>query len=150
MDYQIKYKDDRGFSLVEILVVIGIFSILATISVSTYTNFKAHNSLEVTSNGLVEALRFAQLNSQAVNGDSKWGVKILENEMIIFKGSTYDSREISADQNIALVSGVVPSGLSEIIFEKVSGKTSTTGTIILTNNSGEKNILINEKGTITY
>lgn len=152
MNSQIRYKNNyyQGFSLIEFLVVIGIFTVFATISVSTYVNFKMHNNLAIATNELAQALRYAQSNSQLVNSDSRWGVKVLADEIIIFKGDDYNSRDVSADQNIDIPIGINTSGLSEIIFEKLSGQTINTGTIVLTNNTEIKNVLINEKGTITY
>lgn len=145
MDYQIKYKN-KGFSLIELLVVVAIFAILAVVSDSVYVNLKSSSNLKIATTSVVQAIRHAQINSQAVKEDSKWGIEILSNEVIIFKNNYVYPGSLSLD----LPKGIVPSGISEIIFEKMSGSTTTTGTITLTNSSGVKNILINEKGTITY
>jgi prepilin-type N-terminal cleavage/methylation domain-containing protein len=148
MDYQIKYN--KGLTLIELLVVIAIFSILVSVSFTVYTNFNARNNLETATDGLVEALRFAQSNAEAVNGDAKWGVGILADKFVVFKGSTYVGRDASFDQALDFSRTIVPSGLLEIVFEKMTGETLTVGTTTLTNTSGTKNININVKGTITY
>lgn len=152
MDLQIKStkKQFRGFSLVEIAVVIGIIGLLATISASVYSNFKAHENLEIATTGAVEAVRYAQANSQAGKGDSSWGVKILPSSIIIFKGASYAGRDAAADQSLDFSGGIAPGGLSEIVFAKMMGSTANIGTITLTNSYGVKNISINEKGTIIY
>jgi hypothetical protein len=98
----------------------------------------------------VEAIRHAQSNAQIGKGDSSWGVKILSDSVIIFKGSSYVSRDTSADQSLNFSGGVVASGIDEIVFTKVTGSTINTGTVTLTNSYGTKNIQINEKGTLTY
>ncbi len=143
-------KLSQGFSLVEIIIVIGIIALLGGISTSVYNSFKAHENLEIATTGVVEAIRHAQGNSQVGKGDSVWGVKILSDSVLIFKGSSYTSRDSSADQLLHFSGGVVASGLSEIVFAKLVGSTSDIGTIILTNSYGTKNIYINEKGTLTY
>lgn len=152
MDLQIKSakKLTLGFSLLEVIVVIGIVGLLATISTSVYSSFKAHENIEIATTSVVEAIRYAQSNSQAGKGDSSWGVEIIPTSVIIFKGTSYSSRDVSADQSLDFSSGVVASGLSEIIFSKITGTTVNTGTVVLTNSYGTKNILINEKGTLTY
>jgi prepilin-type N-terminal cleavage/methylation domain-containing protein len=158
MDYLIKYKykykcknksNKKGFSLVELLVVIGIFSILILVSNSAYVNFKASSNLKIGTNNLVESLRYAQVNSQAVKNDSPWGVEILSNQVVIFKGAGYLTRDIAADQILKFPQGIVASGSSEFVFQKLIGST-TGGTVVLTNNAGAKNIIVNAKGTITY
>ena len=154
MDYQIKYlsreNKEWGFTLVELIVVIGIALLFFSISTSSFNSFKAHSNLEIAMGGTVEAIRLAQSSAQSGKGDSKWGVKILTNKVIIFEGNTYNERDNYYDQFLTFSGGINASGLSEIVFEKVSGTTINTGTIILTNNGEIKNIAINAKGTITY
>jgi len=148
MVYQIKYKN-KGFSIIELLLVIAIFSILVAISNSAYVNFKASSNLKIATTNFVQAVRYAQSNSEVNKNDSKWGVKLLSNQIVIFKGNNYVNREVVFDQLLDLPKGVSPNGIDEFVFEKMTGST-TEGITILTNNSGVKNILINEKGTITY
>jgi prepilin-type N-terminal cleavage/methylation domain-containing protein len=143
-------KYSGGFTLLEIVVVIGIIGIVLSISTSVYSSFKAHENLEIATTGVVEAVRHAQANAQSGRGDSSWGVEMLLNSAVIFKGTSYAGRDISADQLLDFSGGVVASGLSEIIFTKVAGSTINTGTITLTNSYGTNNILINEKGVLTY
>jgi prepilin-type N-terminal cleavage/methylation domain-containing protein len=157
MDYLIKYnkksfykKISRGFSLLELLIVISIFSIFASMTTSTYYNMRSHTSLELDTSSLVEALRFAQSSSQSGKGDSKWGVKIFPNQFVIFKGDTYAGRVLGFDDAYNLSGGVNVSGVSEVVFEKVTGGTTVVGTVTLTNASDSNNIIINEKGTINY
>lgn len=152
MAYPIKSKNfsKRGFSILELLIVISIFIILFSISTSVYNNFKRHSNLEIATSAVVEALRFAQSNAQSGKDDSKWSVEILPDKIVIFKGNNYLSRNVSFDEPFIFTSGISASGLTEIIFEKLTGTTSTIGTVILTNGAESKNININEKGTITY
>ena len=151
MDYQTKFnKRLNGFSLVELIVVLGIFFLILGISTSVYSSFKSHNNLEITTSGIVEAIRFAQSSSQSGKGDSKWGVEVLPNEVVIFKGDSYLSRDILFNESLNFAGGISASGLSEIVFEKITGTTFNTGTIILSNGSEIKSINVNEKGTVTY
>lgn len=143
---QAKYN---GFTLVEIVLVLGIFAILSTVSFSTYTQFRGRENLETATMSIVEALRHAQANAQSGKADSVWGVSI-GSTVTLFKGTSFSGRDISYDQVVGLSSGVSVSGLSEITFAKVTGSPMTTGTTTLSNSFGSKNIYTNAKGTLTY
>lgn len=151
MAYQIKYNNPpKGFSLIELLIVIGIFTVLFSVSSSVYNNFKSHSNLEVATNSVVEGIRFAQSSAQSGKSDSKWGIEILTNKIVVFKGNTYASRDSAFYEIFNFGGGISASGLGEIVFEKVLGTTTTIGTITLTNGPESKNIVINAKGTVTY
>ena len=155
MDYQNSSRGQRGlpaqagFSIVELLVVIGIFVLFAIVSDSLYGTFKSHSSLEIATSSLVEAARHAQSNAQFSKADASWGIEISPNTLVIFKGQTYAARDTGSDQSLSFPAGVSASGASEFVFAKVSGLTSV-GTTTLTNTYGSKDIFINAKGTITY
>lgn len=151
MDYQVKFKKQQGgFSLLEILIVAGIVALVISISDSVYSNFRSHNNLELATYSVVEGARHAQENSVKVKEDSSWGVEILSDQIVVFKGNSYGSRDSSFDLALMFPRGVTATGLSEIVFEKVTGVTGDTGTTTLTGTDSTREIYINEKGTITY
>lgn len=153
MDYQTRYNKKsfyRGFSLLELIIVISIFSIFAGMTTTTYYSMKSHTNLELATGSLVEAVRFAQSSAQSGKGDSKWGVKTLTDKIVIFKGNDYTSRDTAFDSTFDFSGGVIVSGLSEVVFEKITGSTLTVGTMSLAGTSENRNIVINEKGTINY
>ena len=155
MIFQVKYKnikrklalsgrsESKGFSLIEFLIVLAIIGIFVTISTSVYYNFQTENNLTLAVNNTVEALRYVQKKSEIGSSDAVWGVRINTNNIEILKNS-------SVEETKSLPKGVTVTGLSEINFNKLTGKTSNTGIIIFTNNFGVKNININSNGTISY
>ena len=159
MVYQIKYKNfnkkavsltSSGFSLMELIIVIGILSLFLAVSSSGFSIFKSHSNLEITTNGVVEAIRLAESSAQSGKGDSKWGVEILSNQVVIFKGDTYASRNASFDEFFNFPGGISASGLAEIVFEKITGKTANVGDISILNSYGEQKLTINSYGIINY
>ena len=143
-------KFTTGFTLIELIIVLGIFAIFFALSESVYVNLKASSNLKIGTMSLVQSIRYAQNNADATKNDSKWGVEILSNQMVVFKGNSYATRDVSADQLLDFPKGITASGISEIVFEKMTGFTNNTGTVTLTNNAGVNNIIINGKGTLTY
>jgi len=152
MDYQNKLarKLSQGFTLIELLIVISITIFILGLSTSTYTNFKSHSNLEITTNGVVEAIRLASSRAQVGRGDSKWGVKVNEREVVIFRGNSYSGRDPSFNESLAFPSGISSSGISEVVFEKLSGATSNTGDIFISNNIEEQKLTINSYGVVSY
>jgi prepilin-type N-terminal cleavage/methylation domain-containing protein len=153
MVYQTKFKKQiHGFSLIEMIIVVGIFSLISLISSSIYTSFKSQGNINIAAYTIVEGLRHAQSNAEKAKGDSRWGVEILSDKIVVFKGDDYNSRDTGSDEFLNFPNGISASGLSEVVFEKITGITSNTGTTTLTktNSTSTKDIYINEKGTITY
>lgn len=150
MTNNIFLKKIRGFSLVEVLLVIAVISVLAGISGTGYFYFKKNNAFNLTVERVANSLRNARLKSQATEGDSAWGVEVQTNKIIIFKGSDFANRDQSFDEASA-ISGIANiSGLSRIVFSKMYGIPQSAGTLILESDSGNKTIEINEKGFIKY
>jgi prepilin-type N-terminal cleavage/methylation domain-containing protein len=149
MDYRARSNQD-GFTIVELIVVLGIFALFAGLSSAAYTSTASQSNLEVAALSTVEAVRHAQSNAREVQGDAPWGVRILSNRVVVYRGESYASRDTGFDEEFALPRGVTVGGLPEIAFQKVTGVTGDTGTVTLENKQGTKNISINEKGTLTY
>ncbi|EKE15716.1 MAG: hypothetical protein ACD_11C00108G0010 [uncultured bacterium] len=148
---KLSQKNKKGFTLVEILLVIGIISLISGISIPVYQSFQTKNNLDVAVDNAVQALRRAQMLSQAVNGDSNWGVKFQSGSMVLFKGASYATRDANYDEIFDLPTTIVASNLTEIVFAKFTGFPTATGTTTLTTiNNDSDQIIINEKGTLTY
>lgn len=142
-------RGSHGFTLVEMLLSMGIITLLAGISLPIYISFETRNDLEVTSQSIVEMLRRAQTYARSVNGDSQWGVSVQSGTATLFKGATYATRDATYDETNT--SGLSSSGLSEIAFTKFDATPSTTGTITLTASNNEtRTITINAKGMVSY
>lgn len=135
----------------EIIIVIAIITIIIGVSTTVYSNFRSSYNLDFSVSGIIQAARLAQANAQKIRGDSAWGIEIYNDKVVVFNGSNYGARDMALDQSISLPGGIIVSGLNEVIFTRLSGNTTNTGTITITNNEGStKNISINEKGTLTY
>ncbi len=141
-----------GFTLIEVLLALALVALLVGVSLPIYYTLFAKNNLDIAKNQVAQSLGRASFLSSASDGDMTWGVKILLGSVIVFKGTNYATgRDATYDEEYATSSAVIPSGLTEVVFNKMTGLPQTTGTIILTSTNGEvRTITINNKGAVSY
>lgn len=141
----------KGFALLELLLSIAVVAILSGLSVPVYQSFQVKNDLDVAVNTVAQGLRRAQVSSQSVDGDIGWGVNVGNSTIIVFKGSSFISRDSTFDEVFDLPSTITPSGLQEIVFNKFSGLPQSSGTITLFSSISEtKTLTVNGKGMVEY
>lgn len=131
---------EKGFTLLELILVIAIIAILAAATVPLMGNFNQRTQVDAVAREVVSALRFAQQKSIATESDSQFGVYFDDsnNQFIIFRGSVYGSfpaeDRVYSYSNAITVSQTFP--LNEVNFEKGTGNTIDVGSISVTNNIG--------------
>lgn len=142
----------KGFTLIEALLSVTIMSILVFLSVPLYQSFQVRNDLDIAGNTVAQSWRRASILSQAMDGDTTWGVRVATSTgIVIFKGTSFAVRDNTYDEFFELQSSIIPTGLQEVVFAKFTGLPQATGTLVLTTVAGEvKNIVINSKGSVDY
>jgi len=141
---------NKAFTLLEIILTVSIFVLSASILSPIYLSAKNRDDLSTKTDILVSSLRRAQILSISGQEDSSWGVKILEDSLVVFKGDSYLTRDTSQDDVIAVNKNILTEGLDEIVFTKIFGETSNIGDITLKTKNKEIIISINRKGMIDY
>lgn len=143
----------KGFTLIEILVVLGISAILATGGFLSLSGLRRQESLRLSAESMVAFLRDAHQRSVSQEGGLGWGVHF-ENSATgrdsYWRFSGSDST--AAVDRIALPSGVeLETASSEVSFSKLRGLPDAAAIvkIRLSNDSASfRTITINEQGTI--
>lgn len=103
-DLDKKEKEDskkdlkKGFTLLELILVVAITSILATVGISSYVNHSRSKLLDTTSQEVVSYLRYAQHKSMAQEGGNQWGIHFENSDAGgdfygLYKGITYSGSE---------------------------------------------------------
>lgn len=153
MIFFVKYKKilAQGFTLPEMLLSVTLLGIIGAMVIPSYHTFIVRNDLDIASVTLATNLRRAQSLSQSSDGDMTWGVHVGVGSILIFKGTSYVLRDVEYDENTQIPKSIAPTGINDIIFSKVFGSPSATGTFTFTSQANEKrNITINEKGMVDY
>lgn len=122
----------RGFTLLEIIVAVGIISLIGATSMVSFLNSRRTRDLGANGQNVLSILRLAQSKTIAGEDASNWGVHLDSSQFVLFRGVTYagaiktephalpDTLEIA---NISLAGGG-----QDIIFQKIYGTTVQSGT----------------------
>lgn len=138
----------RGFTLFEILIVIGVMAILASLTLPFGFNFYKSQQLETQSQLVLQVLRLGQSKSIFQENDSSFGIYFANNSYALFQGSSWIGRNSLYDQSFNLPSIISLSGLQEVVFSKMEGLPNATGNIVLNNGLDSRTININALGRI--
>ncbi len=146
-----KREQSRGFTLIEILIVIGIAAIIFLFSAPYSLNFYKNQIVDDTQSNLIEVLQRARHNAILQKNDSDFGVKINNDEhnFVLFQGVSYDERVGAYDEVYDLIPSIVITDLTEIVFSKMTGLTETVGTTTITYDNTAEAIFTEGFGTIS-
>jgi prepilin-type N-terminal cleavage/methylation domain-containing protein len=146
----------RGFTLLEVLVVIAIMSIVTSITASTMENLQQSVALKSGTDEIYRALTDARNRTLASEGGTVYGVKMSTSSVTRFVGSTYSAgaagNEVFVfERGITATSSLINSGIP-IVFERLTGESSATGTIFVRNNSGSatSTMILYASGMVEY
>lgn len=111
---------------------------------------QVRSEMDNTLTTVAQTLRRAQLLSQTNERDSTWGMRVQSGSVTLFRGNTYASRDTSFDEIVTTSSSITPSGITEVVYSKMTGLPNTTGTLTLSATNDTRTIVINAKGALTY
>lgn len=145
-----KLNNKKGFTLLELLLSVAIISLLAGLSLPVYRTLMQKNDLDIATTTTALSLRRAQVLSQAVDGDTTWGVKTQTGSIVIFKGTSYATRDSTFDETFDVPTSISISGTTEYVFSKLTGLPQATGTVNLSTESDARTVTMNTKGMVNY
>lgn len=147
-------RSGSGFTLIEIIIVVAIFSTLATISAATFINMNKSAMLRTARDDVYGALSFAREHTLASENDMVYGVHLSTSSVTRFAGSTYTAGSAS---NVVYTFGAMVSATStlitqspNILFKRLIGTPSATGTIFIRNGVSTTTVQIHGSGLVEY
>ena len=142
---------NKGFSLLELLLVVGILAAIFSFSAPFLLDFYTNQLTGDTQSNIIDALQRARHNAVLQKNDSNFGVHIVAGSYIIFQTPdlTYTNRVSAQDEIFPVVNKINFTGPANIIFSKFTGLPSATGTIILNYGSIAKGVTIDNTGSIS-
>ncbi len=156
-----KIQNPKSFTLVELLVIVGILIVLIALSIPSFNFFQKKSDLNNSTEEIISTLRLAQNKTIASEGGSQWGVyfstSTIPHQYILFKGSDYGSRDTSFDEIHKLPERTevyeinLTGATSSVAFNRVVGTTNQFGNFSLrlqADVSKTKTIYIENSGQI--
>lgn len=148
---------NRGFTLLELLVVIGILAVLTIFTVPFLGSSIGRNELKSTTWEMVDALRQAQSKSMAGKSDNVWSVHFESKKFVLFKGAVYNVVDPDNDvhdlPNVLSITAISLNGAgTDMTFDARKGSTSQFGIITMQDDNSQetKIITVTAVGKIDY
>ena len=144
-------KHVLGFTLIEMVLSVAMFTLILTMTLPMLRTFTVRNDLDVATNSVVQNMRRAQTLSYLADGDTSWGIHLSVGSILIYKGVSYAARDQTYDEVTTIPTSIAIAGLSDVTFTKATGMPQSTGTLTLTSALNDtRNITINQKGMVDY
>jgi type II secretory pathway pseudopilin PulG len=131
-----KLKFQKGITLVEILLVIGIVFILSTILLTSFTNLRSNQAIMKNTETVVAVLRQARNQTLSSKNSSVYGVHFATSTITLFTGGTYSSLNSTNQDFIfpssdSILTTTLNGNGKDVVFNRLSGETSQNGTIVI-------------------
>lgn len=150
--------NNKGITLIETLLVIGVLVILAVTGSGIYRNYSKNVELEANASAIISDLKSVQ--SKAMSGEDgfKWGIRFVnppagaDDYYEIFStatdylGGTVKRRGYLTDR--ITFSDPIEGDNNDVIFNKVRGTVDSQEQVILTFEGINRNITVTTIGTI--
>ena len=155
-----KIMNQKGFTFIELLVVIGIVAVVSVAGITRLGGFNSAKNLELTMNEMVSTVRDAQRRSITQENGTGWGVRFTNpvsgaDQYEVFSGASYSSSGVVSFHSLrrsVVFSEPTSGNFIDVVFEPVTGKVSGNTTISLMSenlSSATADIIINTAGLIT-
>lgn len=145
-----KKKYLSGFTLIEIIIVLGILAGLGSmglfISMDFYKSYVFYSEQSI----VVSIIQKARNHSMVNVNEATHGVKFESGQYTIFQGENYASRDVAYDEIIPVNPTITRTGIEEVVFSQLSGDSSISGNITMSDGLRSSIISIENEGRINW
>lgn len=134
----VKIFKNKGFSLVELLIIIAIMFLITLVFMPSLIDFQRKQSLKNTTENVISLLNKAKSDSLSSLNLNNYGVHFEDNYMVYFSGNIFsesgsDNKTINFESGTSIPSGGINlnGGADEVIFPRLTGDITGYGIIII-------------------
>src|SRR5258708_31801179 len=106
----------KGFTYIELILVIALVFIFGTMSISFGSRFLTQNAVANATDQLISDFRQAQMTAMMGKQNSNWGVNYASNTITVYKGKSFATRTTAFDATFSVNTSVSITGFSDINF----------------------------------
>ncbi len=127
----------KGFSLVEIIITLGILAIVSAIVLSSLSSNAGREALAKNTDASASVLTEARSLTISSKNASNYGVHLASTGPTLFTGTTYtagapSNRPLTLNARVSITNISLAGGGSDVVFSKLTGSTSQNGTFRVT------------------
>ena len=158
MPPSIYLKKSSGFTLLEVVISIGIIMTLSSVVLSSMSTFRATQTLDAAVEKTLSAFSLSRLDTISSKNDSAYGVRILQDRVTYFKGTVYPGNGNVNNLDFVLPMAIEVANISlngggpDVIYQRITGATVNYGTFdirVKGNTSISTRVTINQTGTVS-
>ena len=131
-----KRLNQKGLSLIEVLIVILVIIILIGSAFVSYRLFEKRTELESTAQNILATLKLAQTKTLASEGASQYGIHFESSQYVLFKGEAHqegaaENKIYQIPSRLEIYNIDLSGGGNDVVFQRISGLTDQNGIIDL-------------------
>lgn len=148
----------RGFTLIEVILVVAIISIISSLSAAFYARFITQNAVSNTQDQIVQSLRKAQTYAMMSrkSNTSGWGVNWDSGAHVLtlYQGPNFAGRALALDERFTINSNITitfsPASPTDVNFLHETGlPQNTPPTITISGQNNTKTVTVNTQGVVS-
>ena len=125
-------RNKKGFSIIELIIVIGIIASLGMMGLVSFTGLRNRSQLTSSGQEALSVLRTAQAKTLAQEEGFSWGVHLASDKFILFKGTDFSASTTTQEYILPSILEIADINLNgggqDVLFNKITGATGQYGT----------------------